>query len=1087
MLYRIIGPAGSGKTTALYHALQQAYEAGRPCIWIAPEQQSVQAERDILDRLGDGCNLLVEILNFERLPERIAREYGDLAVTYPDQGALCALLSVLTYENRRMLREYAACAEDGEFVRGLLGLFARLRSERIRPEALLQAVETGRLESERLTAKVADLARLYQAYDAYFDRTRRDPRDALTVLADQLETKPFFRGKTVFIDGYYTFTGQEYAVLAGILRQADDVYCSFTYDGRELFSAHEASAFRLAKYAGAGGCSDLPVGSYRRSQSDELRVLEQFLWADETPVFTGQTGAVRILCAETAFAEAEAVAAEILRLVRGGLRYREITVLARNIQSYAGILDVALQQNQIPFFLAEKEDLLTRPLLSFVCASLEVAVSDCSLPAVRRYLKSGYAGLSAEDCDLVLRYAESWRLRGRDWYGEEGWTRNPDGYRDGGLDEEQEALLAAVNRVREQLRPALRTLRETLRGKQPAKELLRVLYAHLERVGAAERFVAQVNAQLQRGETEAAARDSQIWELLMGMFERLEELCGETPTSPKRLLSLLQLMARQYALGSIPSSLDSVTVGEAALIRPDHAKAVIVMGCNDGVFPAAVGGDPLFDEQEAVQLEGAGFSIVEGRMARLQAERFYFYSAIAAPSQTLLLTYPTGTVSGETLRPSLAVLRVQALLPHVQTECYTGLGAQALFSAEHARAVFWSLPDGEERDRLHALLAEKGMQPPAVRESIFDPTARIAYQSQQLRVSPSGVERYRYCPFSYFGSAVMKLKEKKVNRFATQEIGTFLHKMLEEFLSMHTREGRFTPPPTRQALEAEAEQLAQAYFLAVAGGLSGKSKRFLHTYWNLKKTLLLLLQNLCDEFSASDFLPAGFEVSIGLPSADGRAAAWPAVEVPLPDGRTVYLCGSIDRVDRYEKDGVTYVRVVDYKTYGKELHLEYVREHGIDEQMLLYLYAYCHAAADGELLRPAGVLYNAVILPFAEARGGETEEEIREKLEQKLVRTGVILEDNEIAMAMDRSASGNYLPVRFDADGALKKGKGTLSAEGFEELWTLLETQLCELAEQVLGGHMDIRPLKLDPEHDACRYCTFRAACRYREPELEND
>ena len=79
MLYLVTGPVGSGKTERLYDELEQAYRAGIPCVWIAPEQQSVQAEREILSRLGDGCNLSVEILNFERLPERVARAYGYLA------------------------------------------------------------------------------------------------------------------------------------------------------------------------------------------------------------------------------------------------------------------------------------------------------------------------------------------------------------------------------------------------------------------------------------------------------------------------------------------------------------------------------------------------------------------------------------------------------------------------------------------------------------------------------------------------------------------------------------------------------------------------------------------------------------------------------------------------------------------------------------------------------------------------------------------------------------------------------------------------------------------------------------------------
>jgi len=1075
MLYRITGPAGSGKTEYMYQVLQSLYEAGASCVWIAPEQQSVQVEREILDRLGDGCNLSVEILNFERLPERIAREHGDLAVVYPDKGALCALLSVLMYENRKRLTEYGASAEDAEFASNLLGLFGRLRSECIRPEALYQAAEQVEHEG-KLRAKLTDLAILFEAYDAYFDETRRDPRDALTVLASMLDEKPFFAGKTVFVDGYYTFTGQEHALLDEIIKQADAVYCSFTYDGRELFERNESCAFRVAKHA--NGCRTIPVGAYKRSTKDELVFLEQHLWSGQKATFAGDKGAVRIVTAENVFLESEAVAREILRLVQGGMRYRDITVLARGVQRYDGVLDTVLAMHEIPFFMSQKEPLVSRPLAAFVCAALELVISDLSLYAWRKYLKSGYSVLTVDEADVLLRYAESWNLRANDWLSGESFTRNPDGYSDRPMDETQTALLDAVNAAREKVLPAVLSLRDEIKGASNAREYLSALYRHLERVHAADRFAQKLNRMQRCGETLQASRDSMLWERLIGIMERIDEICGDKPITAKRMLALFRLTASQYHLGAIPHASDSVTVGEASLARPDHARAVIVMGCNDGVFPAAVGGDPMFDSAETVQLESVGISVTEPPLARLSEERFYFYSAVASPSEILILTYPISDGGGDALRPSPAVERIRKLLPHVETEHYDGTGERALFSAQNAAALFHALPDGSQKDELASLLAQKGVEVPPLRGRLVDLIARIENPSSTLRLSPSGIERYRFCPFSYFGGYVLRLKEKKKNRFATQEIGTFIHAILEQFLRAHTQSGKFVPSENDAELEREADELIERYFLAVVGGLAGKSKRFLHTYRNLRKTLLILLRNLTEEFRDSDFLPSGFEVNIGM------GGGLPAVEFVTEDGKRVYLCGSIDRVDLYKKDGVTYVRVVDYKTYGKTLKMDYVREYGLDEQMLLYLFAYCkQSAADGEVFVPAGVLYDKATLPFVAETGNETPEELKEKQDAELKRTGIILEDTSVALAMDRKASGKYLPVTFDENGVLKSGKGTMTESGFEELRELLETQILSLADAVFDGDMDVRPLILDDHHDACHYCNLKSACRYQKDE----
>ena len=400
-----------------------------------------------------------------------------------------------------------------------------------------------------------------------------------------------------------------------------------------------------------------------------------------------------------------------------------------------------------------------------------------------------------------------------------------------------------------------------------------------------------------------------------------------------------------------------------------------------------------------------------------------------------------------------------------------------MFSPQNAASMFFTLPEGSEREQLRALLKEQGITLPESRMPMTLREAKIPYRGESLRLSPSKIELYRGCPFSYFGNAVMRLKEKKTNRFAGQESGSFLHAVLEQFLRAHTAEGKFIPPESEEALRKEADSYIDDYLTRVTGGADDKSKRFLHTCENLKKTLYLLLSNLTGELSLSDFVPIGFEVSMGM-----QGSKLPAVEYLTPEGKRVYLIGSIDRVDTYRKDGVTYVRVVDYKSYAKELHMESVEDYGLDQQMLLYLFAYCRLnAKDGEVFTPAGVLYNPVRLTFAEETGSETEEELRTDREKKLCRTGVLLDDEEIILAMDRSAGGKYLPVKFDKEGALKKSKHLLPPEEFERLNRLVEAQLIRLGEDIFAGEMDIRPLKLGNYHDACRYCKLQSACRYNE------
>ena len=117
MLYRVTGRAGSGKTTYLLSRLKEAFEKGTKCLYIVPEQQSLSTEKKLSEYLGDRYNMLIEVLNFERLPNRIAREYGGLAVKYIDEGGRDILMSLTLYRLSEKLTEYKGLSTNGDLDR----------------------------------------------------------------------------------------------------------------------------------------------------------------------------------------------------------------------------------------------------------------------------------------------------------------------------------------------------------------------------------------------------------------------------------------------------------------------------------------------------------------------------------------------------------------------------------------------------------------------------------------------------------------------------------------------------------------------------------------------------------------------------------------------------------------------------------------------------------------------------------------------------------------------------------------------------------------------------------------------------------
>lgn len=1074
MLHRIIGCSGSGKTEYMLSCLGDAINNGTTCYLIVPEQQSVHYEGMLCDRFGDKVNMLCDVLNFERLPNRIAREYGDLAVNNIDKGGACALLSLIAESLKPQLKEYSAVASEPDFAVSLFGLISRMKMGMITPAMLTESLNNPVIsENTRLVSKIRDIALIYSEYEKTFGDDLLDPRDALTRLANQLPEKPFFENAVVFIDGYYTFTEQEYSVIKHIISQSKETYISFNYEkGRDFFEENEKCASRIAKLA-RGNYKDYEMNEPNRAKSKNLAFIERNIWKSNAGKLSGDDGSVRLVSAKNRFDEVEAAAAQILDFVRQGNRFQDITVLTNNTDKYASLIDSVFTRAGIPCYTSAKESLITKPLFAFLFSSLSVIIEDFSLRSIKNYIKSGYTDLTSTESDALLNYATSWRLRGKSWYSETDWTLDPAGYREGDMTPRSQKQLELANRARNKIVGPLTALKESLKTKKlTVSAAVRALYTHLISMGADEKLRLHAEKLLNEGRREDSEREIQLWKHVINLFNQLDGLCGEWEITPKRLQGLMALMCDCYSLGAIPPSADSVTFGSASLIRAGGSKMVLVLGCCDGEFPASTSKGGLFNSAEAIALEDADLVLADTMRKQLNTARFFVYAAVSAPTERLVLLCPRAELAGGELRPSTAWLSAKGLLPDVKETDFGGI--DMLYSPDSIASSFTSLSDCDLKTEIEELLKKQNL--PFFKELplITDKQSQIDYKDEVLKLSPSKFETYIKCPFSFFGQYVLGLQTKKNNEFSMSEIGNFVHKMLDMFMRDCVKTGAFVAPDEPERKET-LKRLADKYLLDYIGDEALSDKQFMHIYGNMIKTVDFVAESLCKEFSESKFTPKGFEFKIGL----GKDSDIPAIEYSV-DGKKVYLRGSIDRVDTYEQNGVTYVRVIDYKTYAKKFSADLVA-YGIDTQLLHYLFAYCEKTGS----KPAGALYYTVTLPNVNIKGTETEETIKKQIEKQLTRNGIVLDNEDVVYAMSPDLS--FVPVSYNKTEGRLKSKSLRSEEEFNELSQSLKNQVETLANNVFCGNMDINPNDFDGKADSCKYCPLGEFCRSKKTKEDDE
>jgi len=1038
MLYCIIGRSGHGKTEYLMNVIGERLST-RSFV-IVPDQQSVEMEQQLSTNVGDVYNMYCEVLNFDRLPERVFRDVGGVKEKYIDSAGKDIILGGVLAELSESLEQYKNTYRSADHIKKILSELEQLKRYRMTPESLTELSKKLALSDAKLSKKLSDLSLILASYNSKFAESL-DPSDSMERLIEKIDGMDYFDGMNVYIDGYYSYTGKEMALIGEVLKSAKDVFITFCLDDDEMFSENVRTYKAVTRLASSLHVKtrDIVLTTNVRHKTNQLRHLEANMW---------NYGAKRIPCEDNViiykckdvFEESAAVASKIRKLVRNGYRYKDIGIAMRDSSEYNGVLDVVLKKYDIPCFMSVKEELSSKSIIALTLSLVELATSDYSVQSVKNYIKSSFSTLTLEERDVLDSYVTMWELRGESMY-KKNWVMNPRGYQEE-MKKDDAIDLRLVNIAKQKFYNSTVKAVRALKSKELTYSMAaKAIYDHLISINADEKLLEKAKLYRRLGEEDKCVGLLSVWSIMIKLLDQLHEVGGDAGVKLRGFFETLKMMIGEYELGNIPTSTDEVTVGEAQLMRFTDKKVLFVMGINEGVFPSkSVGGD-LFTERERKTLETYDFAATTTSQRAQTREHFLFYRTIASPSEKLILSYTLSGTSGDLMSPSVAVMSVERLFDDLvatepSEEFYVETRSTALES-------FKKLPNETKKYLLESGECQFG--------EITQREKRFDVNVDKLYLSPSSIERYGLCPFSFFGKYMLSLRETKKAKFESSETGTFIHKLLEDFMSEYSENIReVTDEMIEQSVKRNAEEFAKIFVPD-----KELTKRFEYRLKRLTVMAVEIIKNLRDEFIGGDFEPTEFERRI-------------TADIDF-NGESTRLSGIIDRVDVLEQDGKRFVRIVDYKTGKKELRLDDVLD-GLSLQMLLYLFSYCKETES----YPCGAMYMYAAAPDEQ---DDKSGNFAEKLKKSLKRSGIFIDDVSILMKMEHGCAGTYIPVKIKKDGSFYKNSPVLSEKGFSELEKYIHEYIKKTESSIRNGYLAVRPV-VSGAVNACKYCKLRPLCR---------
>jgi ATP-dependent helicase/nuclease subunit B len=519
-----------------------------------------------------------------------------------------------------------------------------------------------------------------------------------------------------------------------------------------------------------------------------------------------------------------------------------------------------------------------------------------------------------------------------------------------------------------------------------------------------------------------------------------------------------------------------VLVGKVDRIRPVNLRAVFVIGAVEGEFPAQLGPTGIFSDAERQQLIDAGTGVTAPTLTRMALESFFAYFATTLASEYLSISWPGADRNGQELLPSSIVGGLMGMFPDIILKPLSGKQmltgekpAFRLLAAEYGSgsvmesSLLSYFGGGERANTLNRM--EK-----ARRHADYHITDRgLARElfGGNLRISPTRVERYYSCPFRYFAADGLALRQRRKVEFTPLESGSVIHNVLQVMVQRHGGKGLAAIEET--TLEQEIASVIQDYLSALVDDVTKLPVRFQYLFGRLTGMLSRLLRRIGEEFAQSEFSPAAFELPIR------QEEGVEPLHLQTIDGVSVAVEGVVDRVDIMEKNGVRYVRVVDYKSGAKTFDLHDIL-YGLNMQMLLYLFT-IGENGKSELADaiPAGVLYMPVNESFVSAGRYASTEQVAKEQKKQWRMSGILLEDEEVLRGMERDLAGVYIPVKQGEDG-FDRYSSLATSEEMGRLSRKVKELVAQMAEALGDGAVAALPVNSEG-YKTCEYCEFRAVC----------
>ncbi len=1108
-LQLILGSSGSGKSTHLYKKIIEASirSPEKNFLVIVPEQFTMQTQKELVGLHPKKGLMNIDILSFQRLAHRIFEEVGADRRTVLEETGKTLLLRRTALKYEKELKILKSNLHRQGYLQQMKSLISELTQYSIDADKMEQMLEYAK-EKPALYYRLKDVQLLYEGFQDELAGKYITAEETLEALCQVASRSSILKGCVLAIDGFTGFTPIQQKLLRELMLLASEINVTVTIDAgadfyriygeHELFYLSKKTIRILTNLAQETGCDIcepyLCTGKIlpRFRNNPALGFLEARLFrSGRAGVWTKEQSGISLHVCENPVQEIHFAARTIRRLIREGYQYHDIAIIVGDMPSYCNYLPKIFRDYHIPCFLDSNRSVFSNPLIELIRSALEMVQQNFSRVTVFRYLRTGLCSLTFQETDRLENYVMAAGIRGFSMW-KEPFRRRP-------YDMEEEEVFACEALRVKMMEPLLPFTEVIKSSRTTVREKTEALYQLICFFRIQEQLAKREAAFERAGQVELQKEYGRIYELIMGLFDKLVELLGEEELTQQEFAQILEAGFEEAKVGMIPPTADQIQVGDLERTRLKDIRVLFFLGLNDGWVPSSSAGGGLISDMDRETLTKSGVELAPTARQNSHIQKFYLYLNMTKPQEKLYLSCSRSTTDGTAMRPSYVLRSVERLFPGLEMQSEAKeqqkLAEQAATPENGIEALAEGLqkirrePLSEEwlelynwyrRNPEYKQQAEKLVEAAfytAKEEGIGKEAAKKLY-GEILENSVSRLEKFASCAFAHFLQYGLLLKEREEYVFHPVDTGRIFHSVMENF-SRQVQKSDYSwftlPDEVRDAMiDRSVEEVTAGYGQQILHD----SARNEYMVERMKRIMRRTAWAVQQQILKGRFYPVNFEVPFqqiqNLKSAN----------MELSEQEKMKLKGRIDRIDICETDEEVYVKVVDYKAGNNVFDLA-AMYYGLQLQLVVYLNVAMEMEKriypDKQIV-PAGIFYYHMKDPIltVEEDSDEIFQEIAERILTELKVDGLINDKKEILNSLDQQLEerkkSSVIPAALTKNDVPTAWSKTASSEQFERLSLFVNKKMQEIGREIMNGKIAPVPYKRK-QKSGCDYCIFKAVC----------